>query len=99
MGYKMKVKYVAVGKCASCGKEFVRPAVCTHAACDCSSVIEVPLHRALILPCRLHKKIKRIADLAEVSVEDFVNKMIEVAAKEKVKEMKVSEKGLFSGKG
>lgn len=81
----MKVRYVAVGVCERCGKEFVRDPLCTHAACDCQSVTAVPLHPAVILPDELHKQLSRIADLAGVSVEVLVNKLLEVAAKEKNK--------------
>jgi hypothetical protein len=86
---KAKVRYVAVGVCPSCRKEFVRPPSCSHAICDCSSIIEVPLHPALILPERLYAKIKHVTDLAEVTVEALVNKMLEVAVKEKLKEMEI----------
>lgn len=85
----MKVKYVAVGVCERCGKEFVRDPLCTHAACDCQSVTAVPLHPAVILPSRLHKQLSCIAELAGVSVEALVNKMLEFAAKEKLGELKI----------
>jgi len=86
----MPVKYVAVGKCPNCETEIIRSALCTHAACDCSSVVEVPLHPALILPCRLHKKLKRIADMAGIGVEDFVNALLLEASKRKLKELKIT---------
>jgi len=86
----MKTRYVAVGVCPNCGKEFVRPPVCTATACDCSSVTEVPLHPAVILPSRLHKRLKHVADLAGISVADFINAVIGEAAEQKLKELKIS---------
>jgi hypothetical protein len=86
----MKARYVAVGVCPNCGKEFVRPPICTAAACDCSSVTEVPLHPAVILPSRLHAKLKKVADMAGVSITDFVNAMIKEAAERKLKELKIT---------
>ena len=86
----MKIRYVAVGECPKCGTGFVRPAVCTHAACDCSSVTEVPLHPALILPSRLHKKLQPVAVFAGVSVEDFVNALLLEASKQKLNGLKIT---------
>ena len=86
----MPIKYVAVGVCPNCGKEFVRPPICTAAACDCQSVTEVPLHPALILPSRLHAKLKKVADTAGISMEDFVNAIIGEASERKLKEMKIT---------
>ena len=87
----MPIKYVAVGVCQHCGKEFVRSPVCSHAACNCQSSTPVPLHPALILPVKLHKRLSRIAGLAHISVEVFVNKLLEVAAEEKLGELKQKE--------
>lgn len=86
----MPIKYVAVGECPNCGIEIVRPAICTHAACDCSSVVEVPLHPVLVLPSRLHAKIKHVTDLAGISVEDFVNSVLNNGMKRKLKEMNIT---------
>jgi hypothetical protein len=82
---RAKVKYKAVGTCPNCGTVFMRPAVCTHAICDCSSIIEVPLKPVLILPSRLHRKIKKITDLAGIPLEDFVNALLLEAMKEVLK--------------
>ena len=87
----MPIKYVAVGKCERCGREFVRPPACTDAVCGCQSATPVPLHPALILPVKLHKRLKRIAGLAHISVEVLVNKLLEVAAEEKLGELKQKE--------
>lgn len=81
------MKYVAVGKCSVCGKEFVRPAVCTDATCDCESARVVPLHPALVLPARLHKRLQKIADLAGIPLEEFVNALLLEAAKQKLRRM------------
>jgi hypothetical protein len=86
----VKTKIVAIGVCPNCGTVFTRSAICTHAICDCSSVVEVPLHPALIMPNKLHAKIKKVADLAGIPLEDFVNALLLEAARKKLKEMKIT---------
>jgi hypothetical protein len=85
---RRKAKIVAVGKCPSCGTRFERPTVCTVAICNCNSIVEVPLKPVLVLSDRLHAKIKKYADEAGVSVEDFANELLNESAKEIVKRIK-----------
>lgn len=85
---KAKVKLVAVGACEKCGREFVRPFPCDAAVCNCESATLVPLETVLVMPESLYKKYEQIASLAEVSVEDLVNAVLEVGLKEKMKEIK-----------
>lgn len=77
-----------MGTCPNCGEVFIRPAVCTHAVCNCSSIIEIPLHPVLILPDRLHAKIKKISDLSGVSVEDFTSALLLEVLKQKLRGIK-----------
>ena len=80
-----------IGHCERCGREFVRPAECDVAACDCTgNPHEIPLYPALILPTRVYNKFKKIADRVGVSIEVVVNKLLELGI-EKLEGMNVKE--------
>lgn len=85
-----KLKYLIVGTCERCGREFVRPPECDVAACDCESAREVPLHPVLILPTRMFNKFKKVADRAGVSIDLLIDKVLELGI-EKIKRMNVKE--------
>ena len=76
-----KIRYLMVGTCERCGREFVRPADCDVAACDCQSAMEVPLHPVLILPTHIYNQFKNVADRAGVSIDLLVNKVLELGLK------------------
>lgn len=76
-----KVKFVAVGICERCGKEFVRPPECDCAVCNCSSAVLIPLDPALILPTAMYDKFQKISEQAGTSVEKCVNDVLEIAFK------------------
>lgn len=76
-----KIEYRMIGICTNCGREFVRPLECTHAACDCESAILVPLYPALILPPRMRRRFEKIADQANVSLERLINAVLEEGLK------------------
>jgi len=67
-----------VGTCPRCGKEFMRPAECDTAACDCESAVEVPLKPALIFPLRVYKRLQKAAEAAGVTIEGLVNAILEI---------------------
>jgi hypothetical protein len=77
---KAKVKFVSVGLCRKCGQEFVRPSSCTHAVCNCHNPepIIVTLEPALIIPEKLLKPYRKIAELTGVSDEDLANAILKV---------------------
>jgi hypothetical protein len=87
------LEIVAVGTCPECHKLIIRPDPCDVGICKCKSIIEVNLHPAMLLPFKLSRKFERIVALikeagVEVSLEDFVNKLLDVgledyAAKQK----------------
>jgi len=70
-----------IGTCPRCGKEFVRPAECDVAACDCESSVEVPLKPALIFPRSIYNRLQRAADEAGVTVERIVEEILKVGFK------------------
>jgi len=85
-----KIRYLMVGECERCGREFVRPAPCDIAVCDCESAREVPLEPVLILPTRMYNKFRKVADRAGVSIDLLVNKVLELGVK-KLEGMNVKE--------
>ena len=90
MNNMAKIRYLMVGECPNCGREFIRPPECDVAACDCESAREVQLHPTLILPTRMYNKFRKIADRAGVSIDLLVNKVLELGI-EKIKGMNVKE--------
>jgi len=68
-----------VGECPNCGREFIRPADCDVAACDCESAREVPLYPTLVLPTRMYNEFKKIADREKIPLETLVNMVLELA--------------------
>lgn len=79
---KDETQYVMVGKCPNCGVEFVRPPEIEVATCKCESVTAVPLRPALLLPAPMYNKCQRIADRANVTVDAFVDALLEIAIAE-----------------
>ena len=84
-------KLVAVGKCASCGKEFVRPSSCTHAVCDCKSAVAVPLELAIILPPRYLKKLEIVSKHSGVAVEDLTEALLKTISKATLRGLAVTQ--------
>ena len=83
------VRLVKIGKCGNCGKEFVRPPSCTHAACNCENPpVEVPLEMALILPPRYMKKIEKVSELSDVPVEKLMDALLKEISKAVMKGLK-----------
>ena len=85
-----KIKYLMVGTCERCGREFVRPADCDVAACDCESAREVPLYPVLILPTRIYNQFKKVADRAGVTMDALMSKVMESGLK-KLEGMNIKE--------
>lgn len=85
-----EIQYKKIGICPNCGREFVRPAEVTHAACDCKSAVLVPLRPVVLLPPRTFNRFQKIADRAGVNVEVLVNAILEVGI-EKIKGMSIEE--------
>ena len=84
---KAKVQFKAIGTCAKCGREIIRPSECTHAVCYHNpEPVIITLEPALIVPDKLLEPYQKIAESAQVSVEDLVNKVLEVGIEEKLKE-------------
>ena len=90
MNNMAKIRYLMVGECERCGREFVRPAPCDIAVCDCESAREIPLQPVLILPTRMYNKFRKVADRAGVSIDLLVNKVLELGVK-KLEGMNVKE--------
>ena len=88
MNNMAKIRYLMVGECERCGREFVRPAPCDIAVCDCESAREIPLQPVLILPTRMYNKFRKVADRAGVSIDLLVNKVLELGF-EKLKSVSV----------
>ena len=87
----MPIEYRMIGECSKCGKQFVRPALVTHAACNCTgNPHEIPLHPILILPTRTYNQFQKIADREGISVEVFINAVLEEGLKI-IKKMGVQE--------
>lgn len=78
-----------VGVCSNCGTQFVRPLPCTHAACDCQSVIEIPLEPALILAPRHLKQIEKISKLSGVAVDKLTDSLLQEINKAVMRGIKV----------
>ena len=73
-----KIKYIAVGTCPKCGKEFVRDAEVDVAVCQCSSVVQVNLTTAAILPPKLERYLEGLAKQLGLTVDDMYNTLVEV---------------------
>ena len=87
---ELKPKLVMVGVCPHCGKEYQRESPVDAAACLCGNpdAVLVPLQPALIVSARTYKQLSKIAKLANIPLEDFVSKLLDAAAEEKLKEYK-----------
>ena len=71
-----------MGRCDRCGTEFVRPAECTHAVCEClGNPHEVVLHPVLILRDPVLTQFQQIADWVGVSLEKLINGILEVGGR------------------
>jgi hypothetical protein len=73
-----KIKYVSVGTCPKCGKEFVRDCEVDTAVCQCSSVVQVNLTTAAILPAKLEQYLEGLAKQLGLTVDDMYNTLVEV---------------------
>jgi hypothetical protein len=73
-----KIKYIAVGTCPKCQKELVRDAECDAAVCQCSSVVQVDLTIAAILPPKLERYLEGLAKQLRCTVDDMYNTLVEV---------------------
>lgn len=71
-----------IGTCERCGKEFVRQPPCDTAVCTCESAHEVPLHPAVILPVRMRRKLQKIGDLTNASMEQVLDAALRVGLEE-----------------
>lgn len=85
-----KVKLVMIGTCPNCGKELKRKLPVDLAVCECRNpdVVAVPLSPALLLPNRVYAKWSKIAALANIDTEMLINKVLEEAARRKLRELK-----------
>ena len=73
-----KIKYIAIGKCPKCQKEFVRDAEVDVAVCTCSSAVVVDLTTAAILPPKLERYLEGLAKQLGLTVDDMYNTLVEV---------------------
>jgi len=81
-----KVRLIAIGTCPKCQAEIIRPSECTDGFCTCSNPYTlVPLKPTLIVPEKLLELYEKIAELAGVSVEELVNKVLEAGIEEWMK--------------
>jgi DNA-directed RNA polymerase subunit RPC12/RpoP len=74
----VKIKYIATGVCPKCGKELIRDAEIDTAVCQCSSVVEVKLTIAAILPARLERYFNDLARRFACTSDEAYNACFEV---------------------
>ena len=86
----MKVRLVMFGLCKRCGREHVRkpPIDLTVCMCENPNYMPVPLTLAVSLSNGEHAKFSKIAQLAGVTTEQLVNKLLTEGAKQKLRQMK-----------
>lgn len=73
-----KIKWISVGTCPKCGKEFVRDSEVDVAVCTCSSVVQVNLTPAAILPPKLERYFENLAEQNGCTSDDIFNMCLEV---------------------
>ena len=86
----VKPTIVSVGVYPACGREFVRPYECTHAACDCESARLIPLELAMVIDKKSYAKLSNLAKFANVSVQRVLEVLLETYIE------KLEEKGLIN---
>lgn len=85
-------RLVAVGKCEACGAEFVRPASCSHAACNCQSAVAVPLELAIILPPRYMKKLEIASQHSDIPIDKLTDALLKEASKAVMRGLEVEQR-------
>ena len=90
MNKKLEAKLLMVGRCPSCGAEVTRKYPIDITVCTCKNpdVVLVPLKPVINLSNREYAKFSKIAELAGVSVEALVNRLLKESAKQKLRELK-----------
>jgi hypothetical protein len=85
-----KVKFIMIGECPKCGKEYVRVPIVDAAACLCKNpdAVFVPLQPALIVSKHTYAKFARISKLSGVSVEKLVNAFLAEGARQTLEKLK-----------
>ena len=79
---RRRIRYVMMGRCDHCGTEFVRPAECTHAVCEClGNPHEVALQPVLILRDPVLTRFQQIAESVGVSLEKLINGVLQVGCR------------------
>jgi hypothetical protein len=73
-----KIKYIAAGTCPKCGKELIRDAEIDTAVCQCSSVVQVNLTMAAILPAKLERYFDELARRFGCTSDEAYNACFEV---------------------
>jgi hypothetical protein len=97
----LKVKLVMAGQCPKCGKEYQRKPPVDAAACMCGNpdAVLVPLQPTLIVSVRTYRKLNRIAELANIALEDFVSELLTDAARKKLEELQSFPNMIVTVKG
>ena len=75
---RRKIRYVMSGRCDHCCTEFVRPAECTHAVCEClGNPHQVTLSPTILLRDPVLTRFQEIG----VSLEKLINCVLQVGCR------------------